>query len=240
MSISIPAIVDTQLTNLKASLLPVTDSTTKTSSSPTPPYVNGNRAADLLRQLTGLIDAGPLTATGGTSASVQDTGAFTGVNSLVGAKVTFGAATTTVALRGKSAYVISNTTGALFFAPGALPGTPVVGDVYTVEFSSIDSDLVVLEGGKASGDSQSNPYSSGPSLINALMKLIVQLGGALPAYLTRVTDGVTKETLFDPAEAFGIGSPHAGAGSYGHGGAILVASAIQLARDTVSLYTKPA
>lgn len=228
MSISIPAIVDTQLANLKATLLPVQDNVTKTASSPVPPYVQGNRVADLFRQLTGLIDAGPLTATGGTATSVQDTGAFTGVNSLVGAKVTF-TGNVTPALAGKSAYVLTNTTGALFFAPGAIPATPQTGDTYSVEFTSVDGDLAVLEGGKSLGDSQSNPYGAGPSLINAMMKLISQLGGALPSWLD-----------FHAAEAFHVGSPHGGAGSYGHGGAQLLASGIQLVRDTVAAYTKPA
>lgn len=228
MAISIPAIVDAQLAAVKADLQPAYHSDTHTYTSSKPPYALGNRVADLLRQLTLLIDTGTLTATGGTASSVQDTGAFTGVNSLVGAKVTF-AGNVTAALAGKSAYVVSNTTGALFFAPGAIPATPQVGDNYTVEFTSVDQDLVALEGGKGTGDTQSNPYGPGPSLVNALMKLIVQLGGALPSWLD-----------FHVAEAFHIGSPHAGAGSYGHGGGQLLATAIQLARDTVAAYTKPA
>jgi hypothetical protein len=228
MSISIPSIVDALLTAIKADLQPTFHSDTNTYSSSKPPYVLGNRAADLLRLLTGLIDTGTLSATGGTATSVQDSGAYTGVNSLVGAKVTF-AGNVTTALTGKSAYVVSNTVNALFFAPGAIPATPQSGDNYTVEYSAVDQDLVVLEGGKGFGDTQSNPYGAGPSLINAIMKLVVQLGGALPSWLT-----------FRAAEAFNVGSPHAGAGSQGHGGAMLLASALQLVRDTVALYTKPA
>lgn len=237
--IAIPAIVDSQLANILADLRPAYHSDTHTYTSSKPPYAMGNRVADVLRMLTGLIDVTAwLSATGGTATSVIDVGAFVGVNSLIGCKVTF-QGNITPALAGVVAYVISNTTDALSFAGGALPATPQVGDGYKVEFAAIDSDLTVLENGKGSGNSQSNPYGAGPSLINALTKLIVQLGGALPSCLVRVTDGVTKATIYDPAEAFHIGSPHAGAGSFGHGGAALVADALQLVRNTVAAYTKP-
>lgn len=229
MSISIPAIVDTQLTALRNSLNPVYHSDTHTYTSSVPPYAKGNRAADVLRMLTGLIDASSLTATGGTAKSVSKTGAFTGVNSLIGAKVTFSHTTTTVALRDVSAYVIGNTADTLNFAGGALPDTPVNGDVFSVEYTTVDSDLIVLESGKEFGGSQSNPFGAGPSLINAIMKLVVQLGGALPSYLD-----------IHSAEPFHLGSPHAGAGAQGQGGAILLADALQLVRDTVAAYTKPA
>ena len=118
MTISIPALIDTQLAALKATLLPKQDGATNIASLPNPPYLMGNRASDLLRILTDLINVTGLVATGGTATSVQDTGAFTGVNSLVGCKVTF-VGDVTAALAGVSAYVVSNTTGALFFAAGA-------------------------------------------------------------------------------------------------------------------------
>jgi hypothetical protein len=240
MAIAIPALVDSQLNTLMAELKPVYHSDTHTFTSSVPPYAKINRAADILRLLTGLVDVTAwLTATGGTAKSVQDAGAFTGVNSLLGCKVTF-QGNVTGALTDVVAYVVSNTVNELFFGGGALPATPQVGDNYKIEFTAVDSDLVVLEGGKGPGDSQSNPYGSGPNLINALSKLIVQLGGALPPCLVRVTDVVTKATVYDPAEAFHIGSPHGGAGSQGQGGAILIADALKLVRDTVAAYTKPA
>lgn len=223
MAIAIPALVDTQLAALKASISPHTDSVTKTSAVGDL-FPRGNRVADILRVLTGLIDTGTLVATGGTTTSVVDAGAFTGVNSLVGAKITF-AGNVTALLAGKSAYVVSNTVNACFFAPGAIPAAPAVGDNYAVEFTSIDKDLVVLEGGKGLGESQSNPYSYGPSMINAINTVVSLLGGSVPSWLK--------------LEPFTIGSPHAGGSAGGHGGALLIAAALQLVRDTVAAYTKP-
>lgn len=228
MAIAIPAIVDTQLTALRNSLLPKQDGATLIASSPLPPYAMANRAADVLRMLTDLIDAGPLTATGGTATQLQDTTAFTGVNTLIGAKVTF-TGNVTPALAGCVAYVISNTVTNLNFAPGALTGTPQAGDTYSIQWTAVDKDLLILEQGKTKGDTASNPYSAGPSLINALMVLIQQLGGSLPSWLDTAT-----------VNPFHIGSPHAGAGSQGHGGAMLIAEALLLARDQVAAYTKPA
>ncbi len=226
MAIAIPAIVDTQLTALRTSMQPKTDGANQ--SYVVAPAVLGNRAGDILELLTNLIDAGPLTATGGTATQVQDTGAFTGANSLVGAKVTF-TGNVTPALAGKSAYVISNTTGALNFAPGALPAAPGVGDTYSVEFTPIDKDLVAMKGGKGMGDSASNPYGPGPSMINALMMLIGQLGGAVPSYLNAAA-----------AQPFGIGSPHAANPSTrGTAALMLFAEALLTARNTVAAYTKP-
>jgi len=367
MAISIPAILDTELAAAKATLLPVTDAVTHTSSQPSVPYLNGNRAADLLRLLTGLIDSAALTGIGihgaadaanpeatanaidpatgyalsislkgkynahriltaggvhgsadatnvvtaadaddeaklvtltndlrtqyiahiikvtgspathgladtvdsltlaactnyatayallnqiktqynlhlaninaGTTASVKG-GTFTGVNSQVGNKATFTGNVTT-ALAGKSATIVSNTTSALVFQDGGLPAVPQTGDTFVVEFAAIDADIAVLAGGKGSGDRCCDPYASGPSFINAVTKLLQLLGVALPTYLTRTTDGVTKQTTYDPAEPFHIGSPLAGAGSQGHGGGYLIADALQQARDAVAAYTKP-
>jgi hypothetical protein len=241
MAIAIPAPVDALLAALQAELRPKTDVATNTSSSPTPPYARGNRVADLLSLLTGLIDVSGLTATGGTANSVQDTGAFTGVNSLVGAKVTF-VGDTTAALAGVYAIVASNTVNELVFGAqvydasgnvlGALPGTPAAGDTYGVEYAAVDTELAVLSGGKGLGSSQSNPYSDGPTMAGAMVKLIELLGGTLPSYL----DPAAPE-----AEPFGLLSPHgAGDGQYGHAGATLLADALQVVRDTVAAYTVPA
>ena len=240
MAISIPALVDAQLAALQAALRPHVTVATNTASRPVPPYGLGNRVADWLTTLTNLIDSAVLTATGGTANSLVDTGAFTGVNSLVGATVVFEATTTTVLLRSVRGIVASNTVNDLVFgnqvwdASGdrlyALPATPAAGDTYQVDYTTIDTDLAILAGNKGLGSSQSNPYGAGPSMVNALMKLIVGLGGSLPSYLDAGS-----------AQPFGLMSPHAaGGGQWGHGGADLLADALEVARDTVAAYTAPA
>lgn len=232
MSISIPAIIDSQLAALQAEMRPVQDAATKTQSFAAAPGASANRIGDLLELLTDLIDSGTLTETaGGSDAQLTDLGAFTGVNSLVGATFTFDAATSTAALQGVSRTVISNTTDVIVF-DRALPANTAVGDVGVLTFTTIDKDLEALKQGKGLGDTASNPYGPGPSMINALVVLIEQLGGTLPPYL----DPAAPE-----AEPFGLGSPHGGhGGPYGHGGMIMLADALQVARDTVAAYTAPA
>jgi hypothetical protein len=228
MAIVIPSIITAELTAVRNTLLPVVDAVTHTSSQPYAPYLDGNRAADLLKLLTGLIDSGTLTATAGDATSVSDTTAFTGVNSLVGATVTF-AGNVTAALAGVKAKVISNTVTKLNFAPGALDVAPDVGDEFTVEFTALDADIAILAGGKGLGDHQCLPYAVGPTFINAILKLLQLLGAAVPSYLTPAA-----------GEPFHIGSPFAGAGSQGHGGGYLIADALLQAKNAVAAYTAPA
>ena len=215
MAISIPAIIDTQLAALQVSMRSSADDT-----APSVPVAIGSVAADMLRILTNLVDSATLTATGGTAVSVQDTSAFTGVNSLVGATVTFDSATTTAALRGISAKVLSNTVSALFFAIAALPATPVSGDTYVVTYTVVDDKLNTLNSG-ALNDASVSVYGGGPALIGAALLLLEQLGATPPSYLVAAA-----------AEPFGIGSPHAEG--------VFVADALEQVRDAVAAYTAPA
>lgn len=233
MAIAIPTIVDTLLTNLRAELEPHVTAATNTASSPRPPYVNINRIADLLEQLTNLIDSGTLTATTGAETDgFTDAAAFTGVNSLVGATFTYDPATTTVALRGVTRIVQSNTVNKITFTEPTVANQ--AGDTGTLEFTSVDANLAAMRQGKATGDSASNPYGPGPALADAAIKLLTQLGATLPDYLTGAT-GIAN------AEPFGLLSPHGGGnGRYGHGGATLMGDIAQRVRDAVNGYTAPA
>ena len=228
MAITIPALLDAQIGLIQAELRPIVDGSTNTSSLPLPPYGRAGRISDVLRLLTGLIDSGTLTATGGSATSVQDTGAFTGADTLIGCKVTF-TGNITAALANIEANVVTNTTDALNFAPGALPASPAAGDTYTVEFTLIDDQLAQLDKGKGLGASASDVYGFGPAMVQAFMLLIEQLNGTMPSYLTITT-----------ANPFDMGSPHMGGGTFGHAGGILLADALQVARDTVEAYTAPA
>jgi hypothetical protein len=49
----------------------------------------------------------------------------------------------------------------------------------------------------------------------------------------------TQAKITALAEAFGIGNPHAGAGSLGHGGAQILADMLLVARNAVEAYTVP-
>jgi hypothetical protein len=189
---------------------------------------NTATAVVLINHLKAIYNAHIANINGVSRSALADIGAYTGVNYLIGAKVTFEGNITT-ALAGVTATVMANTTGVLTFRSNELSVPAVTGDHYTIEFAGVDADIAVLNQGKPMGSSGSNPYGSGPSLINAIMKLIEQLHGSMPAYLTART-----------SEPFHIGSPNAGAGSTGHGGAMQIADALQVVRDTVAAYTKPA
>lgn len=228
MAITIPALLDTQLDALQAALRPVQNGTTLTASFVAAPYPLGNRIADIMRLLIDLCDSGTLTATGGTATTVSDTGAFTGVNSLVNCTATFNG-NVTAALAGVSATILSNTVDALTFAPGALPGTPAAGDTFTVAWTAIDKDLAKLDEGKGLSNSASNPYGPGPSLINALLVATGQLGATPSAELTAAA-----------AQPFGLGSPHAGGETRGSAGAIVIAALLEEFRDAIEAYTAPA
>ena len=161
--------------------------------------------------------------------SVIDNAAITGVNSLIGATLTFAAATTTVALRDVSRVVTRNGVNHVELSE-ALPALPVVGDTFTIAFTSVDADIAELRGtGRSYGASQSNPYGPGPSFVNAVLKVLGQLGVAAPAYLNSAS-----------AEPFGLGSPHAGHGGvHGHAALILASDMLQQVRDAVAAYTVP-
>lgn len=235
MAISIPAVVDANLAAIQAALRPLQDAATGIASSPVPPYALGNRVADLLRDLTALIDSGTLTATTGAETDgFTDAAAFTGVNSLTGATFTYASDTTTVALRGLSFKIASNTVNKVVFTEAA-PTANQVGDTGTVEFDTVDDQIAVLDDGKGPGASQSNPYSDGRPALHACALVIELLGGTLPTYV----DPIHSTEPYDSNEG-GWANPHSGGGARGHGGGVLVADLLQVVRDTVAAYTAPA
>lgn len=144
--------------------------------------LNFLRAQDMASVLEVLQDAldqpSALTATGGTSTSVQDTGAFV-ANSQVGNKIRF-TGNTTAALAGVTATVVSNTANACFFAPGALPATPAAGDTYTIIGALVDPIISELRDGRSSGDSPAgNEFGDSRLVTDALVRMTRQLGGTV-------------------------------------------------------------
>jgi hypothetical protein len=166
----------------------------------------------------------------GSLRSVIDNGAFTTVNSLVSCTITFDAATTTAALQGVSATVVSNGVNHVLLSAD-LPELPVVGDEFTLEYTSVDTDIEQMRGtGRSLGDSNpGNPYS-GLSFVNAVLKVLENLGVTAPSYLNTAS-----------AEPFGLGSPHAGhGGTHGHAALLLCSDMLDQVRDAIAAYTAPA
>lgn len=165
----------------------------------------------------------------GSARQVIDNAAFTGVNSLVGATITFAAATTTVALRDTTAVVTSNGVNDLQFGAD-LAAVPVIGDTWTISFTTVDADIDALRQGKGTGDMAPNPYGPGPSIANIGLKMLTQLGAAVPGYLGTAS-----------AEPFGLCSPHGGGdGAHGHAGGTLVGDLLARIETAVAAYTVPA
>ena len=144
--------------------------------------LNFLRAQDMASVLEVLQDAldlsAPLTATGGTARSVQDTGAYV-ANTQVGNRVVF-TGNVTAALAGKSAIVVSNTANELFFANGAIPATPASGDTYTIVGALVDPIIAELRDGRGSGDSPAgNQFGDSRLVTDALVRMTRQLGGTV-------------------------------------------------------------
>jgi hypothetical protein len=230
MAIAIPALVDAQINALRATVQPNATVATSTASLPLPPYARVKVAGDLLRILTDLIDSGTLTATGGDTVTFTDTGAFTGVNSLVGCTFTFAAATTTAALRDVSRTVLSNTVNSLVLgnAGNPLPASVAASDTGTLSWDRVDAQLESVEGGKPAGSSTPNTLYRGRALGNAMVILVEQLTGTAPTWAAEVAD------------QFGAMNPLAGGGDRGSGGGIAWAQWLLEVRNAVAAYTAPA
>jgi hypothetical protein len=142
---------------------------------------------------------------GVSTTQINDRTAFTTLGSLFGAVITFDAATTTTALQGVSATVLSHTASVLVVTP--LPAIPVEADEFTLSFSIADADIAVLRQGRTTGGSGSNPGSSGPNMMNAVLKVLHQLGGTRNALDSGTTDGAgTNVQLVDSGLGATIGA----------------------------------
>jgi hypothetical protein len=225
MTISIPTIVSTLLTNLKASLQGTYDSASGTYSYEHAPYLDACRAADYIEQLTDLIDVTVLsTSAPGTTTTLVDTGAYTGTNSLVGATIKF-VGNDTTQLAGVKAIVKSNTTGVLTFTT-TLSNASTTGDQYGVEYTALDKLIDSARGKSGVAGSSECPYGDGRTLTNLVMSFYDLLGAAKPASLTTAS-----------ADPFDRGSPFMGNG--GHASAEWVAYILTDLQAKVAAYTKP-
>jgi len=178
-------------------------------------------------QLKAVYNAHIGNVNGASPTLIADNAAITGANSLVNCTVTFASATTTVALRDVTRTIMLNTVDTMTLSE-ALPATPVTGDTFTLSYSAVDTDIAQLRGsGRGLGDSQSNVHGPGPSFVNAVMKVLQNLGASVPSYLNAAS-----------AEPSGLGSPHAGhGGTHGHAALHLASDMLDRVRDAVAAHT---
>ena len=100
------------------------------------------------------------------------------VNAYVGATITFGPATTTVALRDVVRTVKSNS--ATGFVVDTLPGTPVAGDTFVLSGGPISQIITSLRDGKGRGDYLINGvYGDNRVVSDALSTLLQSLAGSV-------------------------------------------------------------
>jgi len=138
----------------------------------------------LLKQFRIELTAGTLTATGGSTSTVQDTGAFI-ADSQVGNLVTI----LTGAAAGETAYVASNTADVLTLAstldnPVANTDTytitPAFFDVYIDEMDNYYPPNYTSAQARGSADRAKTPGILGTTMVAALAKIIEQFGGTTP------------------------------------------------------------
>lgn len=123
-----------------------------------------------------LSQPGTLTALTGSSATLvqDDAGTYT-PSKQIGNMVKFKANTTTVALRGVSSKIISNTDSALTVA--TLPAAVVNGDTYEIVATFMSADIAALRQGKGLADAPPGSIFGDYRIVqNALTKITQQYG----------------------------------------------------------------
>lgn len=142
-------------------------------------YLRAQDLATALELLQESTNSGELTATGGSTTTAVV--ASVTANAYVGAEVTFEADTTTVALRGVTATVVSNN-GTTFTFAETLPGTVASGDTFRVRSAFLDDAIALLRGSSVRADAPpANVYGFSRTVVDVLQRMQEQLAGsALP------------------------------------------------------------
>jgi len=150
--------------------------------------------------------AATLTATGGSTTTVQDTGAFTnaGVNSQVGNKVTIVTTTDSPnAPEGEWRYIVSNDNDTLTVFP-AFTAQVDSGDTYSISVEFFDDEIAALQEQLPHGKDESDNVQNGPArnllkgatiAAQACMKIIVQLGGDAGVFNGRVDCNTDRKQI---------------------------------------------
>ena len=164
-------------------------------------YLRAQDMATVLDLLQQSLTTGSLTATGGTSRSVQDGAATFVVGSQVGNVVVFDG-NTTAALAGIEARVVSNTATELFFLD-TLPASPASGDTYTVRGAMFDDAISSLREGKGLANSPAgNVYGDSRVALASLLVGVERVSGTAAtersmASLTTVAGSTTTVLELD-------------------------------------------
>jgi hypothetical protein len=125
-----------------------------------------------------------------------------GPSELEGHLVVFGAATTTVALRGVEARIAQNTAGRITLV-GVLPAAPVDGDVYTIRGGWFDTMIADIREGKGLADSPSgNIYGDARTVTDALVTALRRRGTHASETLTFTGLAVDTQTVTIGAKVY--------------------------------------
>lgn len=144
-------------------------------------YLRAQDMATVLDLLQGGLEDGvTLTCDGaGTTLTLVDATAGFVAGEQIGQTVLFDAATTTAALRGVTARVVSNTTTTLTFAD-YLPAAVVATDTYSIQGTMFSEFVEALREGKSLADAPAGSvYGANRLAIGGLVKGIENLGAAV-------------------------------------------------------------
>lgn len=185
MAITLDTIVSDYLTALKAALTTGTDTGGGDRTAGSPPldthaaaqnYLRASDMATALELLQEALSAPLVTATGGSTTTVVDSGTPFVAGEQVGNVVTV--LTATESIVGETAVVTGNTTSTLTVSP-AFTATITNLDTISITAAFLDTEIANLRKGGVRAASTVEPYGSQRDAINGLMRAVEQLGGTL-------------------------------------------------------------
>lgn len=201
---ALPTATTDYLTAIKAALRAGSDLNppTSTITAPGRNYLAAMDMANVLEMLQeALSDGATLEATGGSTTTLTDTGAYT-ANAEIGNLVTF-AGDITAPLAGITARVISNDANTLTF-DRTLPGAVATGDDYVITVDTVDAAILNLRDGSTARSSvpRGDIYGTSRVVTGALLALAEKYGVTVASYQPTVNGGTlgtstTTEAVLD-------------------------------------------
>jgi hypothetical protein len=181
MAITLDTIVSDYLTAIKAALTVGTDTGDPGAyagvvHSAAQNYLRAQDMATVLDLLQQALSAPLVTATGGSTTTIVDSGAPFVASEQVGNVVTI--LTATESIVGETAVVVSNTTDTLTVSP-AFTATITNLDTCSIEAAFLNTEIATLREGRGIADATVNPYGAHRDAINGLVRFVEQLAGSL-------------------------------------------------------------